>query len=250
MGAGFAAPRQTPLARAGGKRSPRRSCPNTTRPATCARATSARWAVQNPVYTGTYVFDNDFPALLLPEAGGSPDAARLFVAEEESRHLPGDLLLSAPRSVFAADGPCRTSKRVVAPGAEQTRELGRLDYIRYVQIFENKGAMMGASNPHPHSQVWATGHIPNEPALELPRQDGYLAEHGSCLLCDYVAAERQNGERVMVPTSTSLPWCPSGRSGRLNYAGGQHPRCILDRSHRCSGRRPGGYPATGCDRAL
>jgi UDPglucose--hexose-1-phosphate uridylyltransferase len=57
---------------------------------------------------------------------------------------------------------------------------------------------MGASNPHPHSQLWSTGHIPNEPATELIRQADYLKEHGSCLLCDYVAAERQSGERVVV----------------------------------------------------
>jgi UDPglucose--hexose-1-phosphate uridylyltransferase len=57
--------------------------------------------------------------------------------------------------------------------------------------------MMGASNPHPHSQIWSTGHIPNEPAIELERQAAYLAGHGSCLLCDYVAAERKSGERLV-----------------------------------------------------
>ena len=80
---------------------------------------------------------------------------------------------------------------VVRTWREQTVELGAMDFINYVQIFENNGAMMGASNPHPHSQIWATGHIPNEPATELARQGDYLREHGSCLLCDYVAEERK-----------------------------------------------------------
>ncbi|RPJ39156.1 MAG: galactose-1-phosphate uridylyltransferase, partial [Chloroflexi bacterium] len=75
---------------------------------------------------------------------------------------------------------------------------GKRDWIHYVQVFENRGAMMGASNPHPHSQIWSTGHIPNEPATELERQAAYQVDHGSCLLCDYIAAERQSGERVVV----------------------------------------------------
>jgi len=86
---------------------------------------------------------------------------------------------------------------VLRTWAGQTAELGKLDFVRYVQVFENKGAVMGSSNPHPHSQIWATGHIPNEPALELERQDAYLAKHGSCLLCDYIASERRNGERIV-----------------------------------------------------
>jgi UDPglucose--hexose-1-phosphate uridylyltransferase len=66
-----------------------------------------------------------------------------------------------------------------------------------VQVFENKGAMMGCSNPHPHSQVWATGHIPNEPAIELDRMDEYYQDNGSCLLCDYIKAELAQKERVV-----------------------------------------------------
>jgi UDPglucose--hexose-1-phosphate uridylyltransferase len=65
-------------------------------------------------------------------------------------------------------------------------------------VFENKGAMMGASSLHPHSQIWATGHIPNEPAIELTRQEEYLHHNQVCLLCDYLMAERASGERVVV----------------------------------------------------
>lgn len=155
--------------------------------------------VQNPPYTETFVFDNDFAALLLPEVGGEEagTGSPLLVAEEEAgicrvicfspRH-DLSLPLMQPADVEA----------VVRTWTEQTLELGAKEFVNYVQIFENNGAMMGASNPHPHSQVWAIGHIPNEPAAELARQGEYLREHSSCLLCDYVAEERKLGERVVV----------------------------------------------------
>src|SRR5262249_19045159 len=86
---------------------------------------------------------------------------------------------------------------VVLTWTAQTLELGARDGIQYVQVFENKGAMMGASNPHPHSQVWATSVLPNEPAKELAAQADYLRGHDACLLCDYAAAEASRGERLV-----------------------------------------------------
>jgi UDPglucose--hexose-1-phosphate uridylyltransferase len=151
----------------------------------------------NPSYTGTFVFDNDFAALLLPEADGSQERTPgLFIAEEESG-LCRVICFSPRHDLTFPEMTLQDVEAVVRTWSDQTRDLGSLDYVRYVQVFENKGAMMGASNPHPHSQVWATGHIPNEPALELERQAGHLAEHGSCLLCDYLVAERQSGERIV-----------------------------------------------------
>ena len=80
----------------------------------------------------------------------------------------------------------------------QFRELGGLDHINHVQIFENRGAMMGASNPHPHCQVWATASIPLEPAKELSSQRAYLKSHGRCLLCDYVDLEARQHVRIVL----------------------------------------------------
>jgi UDPglucose--hexose-1-phosphate uridylyltransferase len=87
---------------------------------------------------------------------------------------------------------------VIRTWSDETQWLGALDYVRYVQVFENKGAAMGASNPHPHSQIWASGAIPNEPAKELESQAAYRRAQGDCLLCDYVAAERTSGERTIL----------------------------------------------------
>ncbi len=151
---------------------------------------------RNPAYSGTYVFDNDFPALL-PD---TPPAA----------YREGDLLYAAsergiarvvcfsPRHDLALPQMDQTAvRRVVDVWAEQTQELGTLDFIGYVQVFENKGEMMGASNPHPHGQIWASEHVPGEPAREARSLGSYRAAHGTCLLCDYLALERALGERIV-----------------------------------------------------
>lgn len=152
----------------------------------------------NPPYTSTFVFDNDFAALLPPEAGQpeQPPSAGLFTAEAEYG-LCRVVCFSPRHDLTLPEMALEDVETVVRTWTEQTVQLGSLDYINYVQVFENRGATMGASNPHPHSQIWATGHIPNEPAAELVQQAAYAQEHGSCLLCDYVQAEQQRGERLV-----------------------------------------------------
>jgi UDPglucose--hexose-1-phosphate uridylyltransferase len=86
---------------------------------------------------------------------------------------------------------------VVRAWIDQTADLGRHDFIHYVQVFENKGALMGCSNPHPHSQVWASHHLPTEPAKELIAQSDYLRDRQACLLCDTLVAETKSGQRLV-----------------------------------------------------
>ena len=159
---------------------------------------------RNPPYTNTYVFDNDFAALL-PAALARPGAALpanepLFQLEP----VPGAcrVVCFSPRHDLSLPELGQAEvENVVRTWTAQTLELGARDGIQYVQVFENKGAMMGASNPHPHSQVWATAVLPNEPAKELAAQTDYLHAHGACLLCDYAAAEAAagagHGERLV-----------------------------------------------------
>ena len=154
--------------------------------------------VRNAAYTGTYVFDNDFAALLPAEPGASELAAHepLFQLEP----VPGAcrVVCFSPRHDLSLPELSQAEvESVVLTWTAQTRELGAREGIQYVQVFENKGAMMGASNPHPHSQVWATAVLPNEPAKELAAQTDYLRAHGACLLCDYAAAESARGERLV-----------------------------------------------------
>lgn len=151
---------------------------------------------QNPPYTGTFAFDNDFSALLPPEGEVEAPTGGLFTTEPESG-LCRVVCFSPRHDLTLPEMPQAGVEQVIRTWTDQTVELGKKDFINYVQVFENKGAMMGCSNPHPHSQIWATGAIPNEPAAELVQQEKYQHEHGNCLLCYYITAERQSGERII-----------------------------------------------------
>jgi len=161
-----------------------------------ARAGHAR----NPAYPGVFVFDNDFPALqptaAPPPATGSP----LLRAEAETGacrvvcyHPRHDLTLAR------LDPPQVTA--VVEAWMEQFRGLSARPDVDAVTIFENRGAMMGASNPHPHGQIWANAHVPNQLARERAHQREHLARHGACLLCEVLALELERGERVVCANS-------------------------------------------------
>ena len=152
----------------------------------------------NENYAQTFVFDNDFPALLREnEVQGEPAKHNsLLVAEPETGRCR--VICFSPRHDLSLPGMDLAGvSEVVRTWAQQSAELGGEESIHYVQVFENKGAMMGSSNPHPHSQVWATAHIPNEPAKELYSQQAYLEEHHSLLLMNYLKEELLNPVRIL-----------------------------------------------------
>ena len=146
----------------------------------------------NPAYDGVHVFDNDFPALAEQAVPGTSDDPLLRAeasagvcrvicfSPDHGKPLP----LLSPEQLRA----------VIDIWADQTAALGQS--FAHVQVFENKGAMMGCSNPHPHGQVWATAHIPQEIAAEDACQRAYVAAHGRALLAD-VAEREATGERVV-----------------------------------------------------
>lgn len=157
----------------------------------------------NPDYTSTYVFENDFPALLEPTEADETDSNNsgndhpLFIAEPE--YGVCRVVCFSPRHDLSLPELTQVEvEAVINTWIDQTSQLSQLAYVRHVQIFENKGAQMGASNPHPHSQIWATSHIPNEPVKEILAQREYYSGHQSCLLCDVLTTERQAGERLVV----------------------------------------------------
>jgi UDPglucose--hexose-1-phosphate uridylyltransferase len=150
----------------------------------------------NPAYSRTFVFDNDYPALQ-PDAGQDDiDRGGLIVAQGEAG-LCRVICFSPRHDLTLSRMPVDDIGRVVAVWGEQYRALGAMDGINAVQIFENRGAMMGASNPHPHGQIWASRGLPNETAKELASQTDYWSGHRSCLLCDYLRLEREAGERII-----------------------------------------------------
>jgi len=162
-----------------------------------------------PRYTGTYVFNNDFAALKLdvPSAGMDVSKAGLLRAETE-RGLCRVLCFDPRHDLTLATMDLASIERVVDLWAEQETELSTRDGMQYVQIFENRGAMMGASNPHPHGQIWATEHIPDEPALELAAQRQYLQQHGRALLPAYLQTELAQQERIVAGNETWVALVP------------------------------------------
>ena len=155
--------------------------------------------VYNPIYSATFGFANDFSALLPPAANSMPDSSTTGLLRAESETGICRVVCFSPRHDLTLPEMAQADvETVVRTWTEETRRLSALDWIRYVQIFENKGAVMGCSNPHPHSQIWATSQIPTEPAKELIAQKEYLQEHQSCLLCDYLRQERADTQRIIV----------------------------------------------------
>jgi UDPglucose--hexose-1-phosphate uridylyltransferase len=160
-----------------------------------ARSGGAR----NPAYTSTYVFENDFAALKPETSAGHFDEENkgLLVAEAEAG-ICRVMCFSPRHDLTLSTMPVGDIETVVQTWVEQFRELGQLEKIKHVQIFENRGAMMGASNPHPHCQIWSTSSIPEAPAKELISQRKYLESHDRCLLCDYLELEQRQQVRVIL----------------------------------------------------
>jgi UDPglucose--hexose-1-phosphate uridylyltransferase len=155
------------------------------------RANGAR----NPSYAHTFVFDNDFAALQ-PDAPPDRVEDGLLIAESESG-LCRVLCFSPRHDLTLAQMDVADVERVVDAWVEETINLGSLPDVTSVQIFENRGEIMGCSNPHPHGQIWATRHLPNELEKETHRQTEHLLQFGRPLLVDYLAQELALNERVV-----------------------------------------------------
>ncbi|MGA9849127.1 MAG: UDP-glucose--hexose-1-phosphate uridylyltransferase [Roseiarcus sp.] len=151
--------------------------------------------MRNPDYPHTFVFDNDFPSLR-PDAPPERIEDGLLVAEGESGVCR--VLCFSPRHDLTLAGMAVPDiERVVDAWVEETVNLGGMPDISSVQIFENRGEIMGCSNPHPHGQIWATRHLPNELEKETHRQAEYLLKHGRPLLVDYLGLEIERGARIV-----------------------------------------------------
>jgi UDPglucose--hexose-1-phosphate uridylyltransferase len=161
-------------------------CPGNTRAA----------GVLNPTYQDTFVFDNDFAALKPDTPTGEYQEKRLLVASSEAGRCR--VVCFSPRhDLTIARMSVPEVRQVVDVWAREFSELGKDPQIRSVQIFENRGAMMGCSNPHPHGQIWANQTVPNELAKEVAAFEEYRRAHGATLLHDYLELELEKQERVV-----------------------------------------------------
>jgi UDPglucose--hexose-1-phosphate uridylyltransferase len=152
---------------------------------------------RNPAYTSTFVFDNDFAALHpTPSNATGADDSDLLVARAEGG-LCRVICFSPRHDLSLPELTAAEIRGVVDVWTEEYLELGAREGIGHVQIFENKGQVMGCSNPHPHGQIWAQTSVPREPALETLRQREHHDRHGRTLLGDYLTLELERAERVV-----------------------------------------------------
>jgi UDPglucose--hexose-1-phosphate uridylyltransferase len=162
---------------------------------------------RNPAYTETFVFENDFAALLPETPAEDINESGLILAAGE----PGlcRVICFTPRhdlTLSRMEPP--EIRKVIDTWTEQFCELGSVPWVHHVQIFENRGAMMGASNPHPHCQLWANANLPNEARKELDAQSEYWASRGTCLLCDYLRLEQERKERLVIENEHFVALAP------------------------------------------
>jgi UDPglucose--hexose-1-phosphate uridylyltransferase len=150
----------------------------------------------NPAYGSTFVFDNDYAALLPDAPMIEVDRGGLIVARTE-RGICRVVCFTPRHDLTIPRMKQEEVRRVIEVWAEQYRELGALPWVQHVQIFENRGALMGASNPHPHCQIWANAEVPNLPARELEAQRQHQQTRGTCLLCAYLQMELESRERIV-----------------------------------------------------
>jgi len=162
---------------------------------------------RNPHYTGTFVFTNDFSALLPDTLPQSFSPHNLLQARSE-RGVCRVVCFSPDHSLTLPQMDVRAIRQVVDVWTKEYLELGSRSYINYVQIFQNKGAIMGCSNPHPHGQIWSNETIPHQPSLELVSQKDYARENDSCLLCDYLELETTYQVRIVCDNAHFIALVP------------------------------------------
>ena len=159
----------------------------------CARNTRANGA-PNPDYASTFVFENDFRAMLdesaIPETNPHP-----LLESAPVRGTNRVICFSPRHDLSLAQMSESAIGSVIETWVRESRELGAR--YRWVQVFENKGAAMGCSNPHPHGQIWASDVVPTLPASEDRNQRAYFTAHGRPMLCDYAAHEAASAERIV-----------------------------------------------------
>ncbi len=159
-----------------------------------ARAGGAR----TPPYEHTHVFDNDFPGLIPLEVEGEAHAANGLIHAAPVRGVCRVVCFSPRHDLSLGELDAAQVRRVIDTWADETARLTALPYIRNVLVFENRGAMMGASNPHPHGQIWSTEVIPNEVASEVLTQTEHWSTTGKPMLLAYLEHELAEQTRVVL----------------------------------------------------
>ena len=151
----------------------------------------------NPNYPDVFAFDNDFAALLTENTEGSDLEKNPLFKVQHERGMCRVVCFSPRHDLTIPEMTAEQVRKVVDLLCSEYATLGALDFVNYVQIFENKGAIMGCSNPHPHGQIWVQQSIPDEPLKKQAAQKRYFEAHATTLLTDYIAEESRRQERIL-----------------------------------------------------
>lgn len=153
--------------------------------------------VKNPNYSDCFVFENDFSALLREEVFFENKFSHLFQSKPE-RGINKVVCFSPKHNLTLPEMELESIEKVVQTWKEQYIELGSNDFINYVQIFENKGSIMGCSNPHPHGQIWAQSSLPTQVEKTQKSLRSYYDKNKTSLLKDYLEQELKLEERIVI----------------------------------------------------
>ncbi|MDE3253743.1 MAG: UDP-glucose--hexose-1-phosphate uridylyltransferase [Bacteroidota bacterium] len=151
----------------------------------------------NPAYTEPFAFVNDFSALLPSTPKGSYDEKGLLVANSEAG-ICKVICFSPKHDLTLPQMTSEAIEKVIHLWKDEFISLSENPRIKYIQIFENKGEIMGCSNPHPHGQIWSSSSVPLEIAKETRQQEKHFEQKGSSLLSDYLALEIKKQERIVL----------------------------------------------------
>jgi UDPglucose--hexose-1-phosphate uridylyltransferase len=163
--------------------------------------------INNPKYDSTYVFVNDFSALLEDTPKGVMNKDELLIAENE-RGICKVICFSPRHDLTFAKMNTQDISKVIDVWIKEYHIIGNTPGISYVQIFENRGAIMGCSNAHPHGQIWSNSGIPMIPAMEDEKQSEYFKSKEKCMLCDYLKLELKEKERIVFENSSFVVLVP------------------------------------------
>ncbi len=152
---------------------------------------------QNPNYQKSYVFDNDFPALLDEEITTDQTDVSPFFKLKPERGINRVVCFSPEHNKTIPEMPLDEIQNIIHTWIAQYKELGSYDFVNYVQIFENKGSIMGCSNPHPHGQIWAQSSIPTQVKKTQENLSHYFNKSNKSLLSDYLKEELIAKERIV-----------------------------------------------------
>jgi UDPglucose--hexose-1-phosphate uridylyltransferase len=150
----------------------------------------------NPTYTSTFVFTNDFSAITEDVPPGEVEIGGLLRAKSE-QGICRVVCFSPRHDLTIPEMSVPEIRKIIDLWITEYRNLGLKEFIQHVQIFENKGAVMGCSNPHPHGQIWAQEHVPVEPQKKQAYQLSYFHNKGRTLLSDYINVENLQNERIV-----------------------------------------------------